>query len=117
MVEARADGCRRSGRAVDALIEERDPYCRGVLLLGLAANADTLAPDSRSAREPDLPRLRGRPHDLPRARRKWLAGDIDDAALVREVRANFEALIRAWHVARGTRGVSEAANGIEEAAA
>ncbi len=54
--------------AIDALIEERDPYCRGVLLLGQAADADALAAGFAEARvEPDLPRLRRRPHDLSRA--------------------------------------------------
>jgi len=87
---------------VDALIEARDPYCRGVLLLGLAANADTLAAGFANARASRTCRgfAVGRTifHEPSR---KWLAGDIDDAALVRAVRGNFEALIRAWRVARG----------------
>ena len=54
--------------AIDALIDERDPYCRGVLLLGLAATVDDArCRIRRSPREPDLPRFRRRPHDLPRA--------------------------------------------------
>jgi 5-dehydro-2-deoxygluconokinase len=53
---------------IDALIEARDPYCRGVLLLGLAANADTLAAGFAEARASrTCPRLRRRPHDLSRA--------------------------------------------------
>ena len=39
--------------AIDALIEERDPYCRGVLLLGQAADAGALAAafgEARSSR-------------------------------------------------------------------
>jgi 5-dehydro-2-deoxygluconokinase len=87
---------------VDALIEARDPYCRGVLLLGQAANAATLAAGFAEARESRTCRgfAVGRTifHEPSR---KWLAGHIDDAALVRAVRGNFEALIRAWHVARG----------------
>ena len=35
--------------------------------------------------------------------REWLAGRIDDATLVARIRANFEALIRVWREARGTR--------------
>jgi 5-dehydro-2-deoxygluconokinase len=101
---------------VDALIEARDPYCRGVLLLGQAANADTLAAGFAEARESRTCRgfAVGRTifHEPSR---KWLAGDIDDAALVRAVRVNFEALIRAWDVARGeNRGASK---GFKEAAA
>jgi 5-dehydro-2-deoxygluconokinase len=32
--------------------------------------------------------------------RRWLAGTIDDATLLREVRATFEMLIDAWRAAR-----------------
>jgi 5-dehydro-2-deoxygluconokinase len=82
-----------------------------VLLLGQAANADTLAAGFAEARESRTCRgfAVGRTifHD---ASRKWLAADIDDAALVRAVRMNFEALIRAWHVARDeSRGTAAAA--------
>jgi 5-dehydro-2-deoxygluconokinase len=103
--------------AIDALIETRDPYCRGVLLLGLAANADTLAAGFADARASRTCRgfAVGRTifHEPSR---KWLAGDIDDAALVRAVRANFESLIRAWHVARGERGADRVSAGVKEAA-
>jgi 5-dehydro-2-deoxygluconokinase len=102
--------------AIDALIEVRDPYCRGVLLLGQAANADTLAAGFAEARESRTCRgfAVGRTifHEPSR---KWLAGDIDDAALVRAVRANFEALIRAWHAARDAS--PGAAKGMKVAAA
>ena len=53
--------------AIDALIAERDPYCRGVVLLGLSAPIDALArgfADAAASRT--LPRIRGRAHDLPR---------------------------------------------------
>jgi 5-dehydro-2-deoxygluconokinase len=88
--------------AIDALIEERDPYCRGVLLLGQAAGADAMAAGFAEARTSRTCRgfAVGRTifHEPSRL---WLAGDIDDAALVRTVRANFEALIRAWRNIRG----------------
>jgi 5-dehydro-2-deoxygluconokinase len=101
---------------VDALIEARDPYCRGVLLLGQAANAATLAAGFAAARASRTCRgfAVGRTifHEPSR---KWLAGDIDDTALVRAVRANFEALIDAWRKARGES--SAPAKGMKEAAA
>ena len=88
--------------ALDALIEERDPYCRGVLLLGQAADIDVLAAGFAEARSSRTCRgfAVGRTifHEPSR---EWLAGDIDDAALVRAVRARFEALIRAWRDVRG----------------
>ena len=87
--------------AVDALIAERDPYCRGVVLLGLNAGIDVLADAFRDARHSASCRgfAVGRTvFEEPSA--KWLAGTIDDAALKRAVRANFEALIDAWQEAR-----------------
>ena len=88
-------------QAVDALIAERDPYCRGVLLLGLGAGAAELAEGFRAARDAKTCRgfAVGRTifHEPSR---HWLAGTIDDATLVTRVRDNFTSLINAW---RGTR--------------
>jgi 5-dehydro-2-deoxygluconokinase len=88
-------------QAIDALIGERDPHCRGVVLLGLNASIDTLARGFRDARASTTCRgfAVGRTVFQEPAT-KWLAGAIDDAELVRAVRANFEALIDAWHEAR-----------------
>jgi 5-dehydro-2-deoxygluconokinase len=88
-------------RAIDALIAERDPYCRGVLLLGLNAPIDKLAAGFREARASRSCHgfCVGRTifHEPSRA---WLAGEIDDKTLVQRVRASFEQLIGAWRDAR-----------------
>ncbi|KWN77442.1 5-dehydro-2-deoxygluconokinase [Burkholderia ubonensis] len=87
--------------AIDALIAERDPHCRGVVLLGLSASVDELtrgfpaAAASASCRGFTVGRTIF--HEPSRA---WLAGEIDDAALVARVRATFETLIGAWRAAR-----------------
>jgi 5-dehydro-2-deoxygluconokinase len=87
--------------AIDALIAERDPYCRGVVLLGLNAPIEALArgfadaAGSRSCRGFAVGRTIF--HEPARA---WLAGASDDAGLVTGVRSNFEALIDAWTEAR-----------------
>ena len=89
-------------RAIDALVQERDPYCRGVVLLGLNASIDELADSFNEARASKTCRgfLVGRTifHEPSR---RWLAGEIDDAGLIAEVRANFEALIKIWQRTRG----------------
>jgi 5-dehydro-2-deoxygluconokinase len=89
-------------RAIDALIAERDPYCRGVVLLGLAASPEALAAGFRDARASTTCRgfAVGRTifHEPARA---WLAGAIDDAKLRERVRATYEGLIDAWRGARG----------------
>ena len=87
--------------AIDALVAERDPYCRGVVLLGLSAPIDTLARGFADAAASRICRgfAVGRTifHDASRA---WLEGALDDAGLVAAVRQNFEALIDAWTAAR-----------------
>ena len=83
--------------ALDALIGKRDPYCRGVVLLGRNAPIDEIArgfadaAGSRCAKGFAVGRtIFGEPA------RAWLAGAIDDAGLVAAVRTSYEALIDAW---------------------
>ncbi len=91
-------------QALDALIEERDPYCRGVVLLGLNAPAADLAEgfaqaaDSRTCRGFAVGRTIF--HEPSRA---WFQGEIDDAGLVAQVRQRFSQLIEAWRSARHGR--------------
>ncbi|HAT32462.1 MAG TPA: 5-dehydro-2-deoxygluconokinase [Janthinobacterium sp.] len=91
-------------QAIDALVRERDPYCRGVVLLGLHASIEELAASFNEARDSATCRgfLVGRTifHEPSR---RWLAGEIGDAALIAEVRANFEALIQVWRRTRGAQ--------------
>ena len=90
--------------ALDALIAERDPYCRGVVLLGLSQPVDALVQGFRDAKGSRSCRgfAVGRTifHDPAR---DWLAGAIDDAALKARVRATYESLIDAWRAAMATK--------------
>jgi 5-dehydro-2-deoxygluconokinase len=88
-------------RAIDALIAERDPYCRGVVLLGLSASVEKLAAGFHEARASASCRgfAVGRSIFLEPSWH-WLAGEIDDAILVERVRATFERLIGAWREVR-----------------
>jgi len=95
-------------RSIDALIAERDPYCRGVLVLGLAADVATLAQGFRDARASASCRGFAVGRTIFHApARAWLAGEIDDARFKASVRETFEALVDAWDDAR--RGRREAA--------
>jgi 5-dehydro-2-deoxygluconokinase len=88
--------------AIDALIGERDPHCRGVVVLGLNAPVEALVAGFRDARA--AKRCRGFAVGrtiFQEPARQWLAGTIDDQALVAAVRATYEALIHAWRAARG----------------
>jgi 5-dehydro-2-deoxygluconokinase len=86
---------------LDALIQERDPYCRGVVLLGLNAPAETLAAGFRDAAKSTTCKgfAVGRTifHEPSRA---WLEGEIDDAGLIARVQSNFGFLIESWRDAR-----------------
>jgi 5-dehydro-2-deoxygluconokinase len=86
---------------LDALIQERDPYCRGVVLLGLNAPAEALAAGFREASSSTSCRgfAVGRTifHEPSRA---WLEGEIDDAGLISRVQSTFGFLIESWRDAR-----------------
>ncbi|MDH0746791.1 5-dehydro-2-deoxygluconokinase [Pseudomonas sp. GD03842] len=86
---------------LDALIRERDPYCRGVVLLGLNAPAESLAAGFREAGRSTSCRgfAVGRTifHEPSRA---WLEGEIDDAGLISRVQSTFGFLIESWRDAR-----------------
>ncbi|WP_338523876.1 5-dehydro-2-deoxygluconokinase [Pseudomonas batumici] len=86
---------------LDALIQERDPYCRGVVLLGLNAPAATLAQGFQQASQSRTCRgfAVGRTI-FQEPSRAWMAGEIDDEALIRQVQATFTGLIDAWRAAR-----------------
>jgi 5-dehydro-2-deoxygluconokinase len=95
---------REQWQAIDALIAERDPHCRGVVVLGLGASVDELKSGFREASHSATCKgfAVGRTifHGPARA---WLAGDIDDAKLIADVRATYESLINAWQSAREAR--------------
>ena len=86
---------------LDALIQARDPYCRGVLLLGLNAPAAALAEGFGHARNSTTCRgfAVGRTI-FQEPGRAWLAGEIDDATLIEHVQRTFVQLIDAWQAAR-----------------
>ena len=88
-------------QAIDALVHERDPYCRGVVLLGLNAPISQLAASFEAARHSTTCRgfMVGRTI-FQEPSRRWLAGQIDDGTLIAQVRANFEQLIHLWQQTR-----------------
>ncbi|CAM2157158.1 5-dehydro-2-deoxygluconokinase [Pararobbsia alpina] len=90
-------------KAIDALIAERDPYCRGVVLLGLSQPVDVLAEGFRDAAASTQCKgfMVGRTI-FGEPTRAWMAGEIDDATLKARVREIFESLIEHWRAARHT---------------
>ncbi|ACC70782.1 5-dehydro-2-deoxygluconokinase [Paraburkholderia phymatum] len=94
-------------QTVDALIQERDPYCRGVVLLGLSAPVEQMMEGFRAAAHSKTCKgfTVGRTifHEPSHA---WLAGEIGDDEVIARVRRTFETLIHSW---REHRGASHAA--------
>jgi 5-dehydro-2-deoxygluconokinase len=96
--------------ALDALIAERDPHCRGVLLLGLNAPFAELAAGFAAAAHSHSCRgfAVGRSIFVEPAR-AWLRRDIDDATLVERASQHFAELAALWRQARGERATSSPA--------
>jgi 5-dehydro-2-deoxygluconokinase len=88
-------------KQLDELIQERDPYCRGVVLLGLNAPAAALAEGFQQASQSQTCRgfAVGRTI-FQEPSRAWMAGEIDDETLIRQVQGTFVELIDAWRTAR-----------------
>jgi 5-dehydro-2-deoxygluconokinase len=82
---------------IDAVIAGADPYCRGVVLLGLDASPEALAAGFAAARAAASVKgfAVGRTIFFPAAR-AWLAGTMDDAAAVADMAGRFAALVDIW---------------------
>jgi len=86
---------------VAALVAARDPFCRGIVLLGQNAPVASLMRGFAAATGVAGVRGFAVGRTLWMApSRDWLAGRIDDAGLVAAAAANFGALIDAWREAR-----------------
>jgi 5-dehydro-2-deoxygluconokinase len=83
--------------AVDAAIAENDPYCRGVVLLGLDAPLPELEAAFRLAQTAKTVKgfAVGR-SIFGEAARGWLAGALDDEAAVAMMAERFGRLVDAW---------------------
>lgn len=91
----------RHWQALDALVQERDPYCRGAVILGLSQPLDQLLAGFAEARDSRIVRgfMIGR-SVWADASRAWLAGQIGDAELQARIADNFRQLIAGWRASR-----------------
>ena len=82
---------------IDAVIAGADPYCRGVVLLGLDASPEVLAEGFAAARTARSVKgfAVGRTIFFAAAR-AWLAGTMDDATAVTDMAGRFAALVDIW---------------------
>jgi 5-dehydro-2-deoxygluconokinase len=88
-------------RAIGALIEERDPWCNGVLLLGLDAPEDILQSSFASAAHTPVCRgfAVGR-SIFSAAANGWLRGAMNDEAAITDMASRYRRLIDFWQTQR-----------------
>ncbi|WP_296225064.1 bifunctional 5-dehydro-2-deoxygluconokinase/5-dehydro-2-deoxyphosphogluconate aldolase [Ralstonia sp. UBA689] len=81
---------------LEQLVAERDPHCRGAVILGLNQPLQYLIDSFRSATNPIVKGFMVGRTLWADASLKWLRGDIDDSTLINEVAGNFAQLADAW---------------------
>jgi 5-dehydro-2-deoxygluconokinase len=86
----------RGWSALAALVAERDPHCRGAVILGLNQPLQVLADSFILATNPIVKGFMVGRTLWASASLRWLRREIDDAALVTEVAQNFACLVDAW---------------------
>ncbi|MEK1929363.1 MAG: DUF2090 domain-containing protein, partial [Pararhizobium sp.] len=88
---------RNAWAAIDAVIEKRDPLCRGVVLLGLEAPYEVLKEGFAAARTSKTVKgfAVGRTI-FADASKAWLAGAMTDEQAIADMAGKFEALVNLW---------------------
>jgi 5-dehydro-2-deoxygluconokinase len=79
-----------------ALLGERDPYCRGAVILGLNQPLDVLAASFAQATNPVVKGFMVGRSIWASASLSWLRNELDDEGLITEVASNFAVLVQAW---------------------
>jgi 5-dehydro-2-deoxygluconokinase len=99
-LEPQADAAAWSATA--EVIRSNDPYCRGIVLLGLEAPEEELeAAFAIAAREPLVKGFAVGRTLFADAARKWLSGAITDDAAIADMARRFQRLVDAWRRASG----------------
>jgi 5-dehydro-2-deoxygluconokinase len=91
-------------KKIEATIVKHDPWCRGVVLLGLEAPQHEL--EAAFAATANAPIVRGFAVGrtiFNEAAEEWLAGRMSDEAAVGDMAGRFEKLTEAWLAARGQK--------------
>jgi 5-dehydro-2-deoxygluconokinase len=88
-------------RAIEKTVEMYDPYCRGIVMLGLEAPESELAAAFRVASSTTLVKgfAVGRTI-FADAADKWLAGKMTDEGAVVDMAARFKSLVSVWKETR-----------------
>ena len=88
----------------EAVIAKHDPWCRGIVLLGLEApQAELEAAFAATANAPIVKGFAVGRTLFADAAEKWLAGTISDAAAIDDMAARFQRLTESWLAVRGRK--------------
>ena len=99
-------GTQAAWDGVASTIEQHDPHCRGVLLLGLdALQAELQASFDLAARQPVCRGFAIGRTIFGAPARDWMRGEIDDDTAVTRMAATYASLIEAWERARARSGI------------
>ncbi len=94
-------GSQAAWDAIAAVIGKHDPYCRGVVLLGLDAPQEAIeASIAKAARQPICKGFAIGRTIFGAPARAWMAGEIDDDTAVARMAGTYGDLIRAWEAVR-----------------
>jgi 5-dehydro-2-deoxygluconokinase len=81
---------------LEALVTERDPYCRGAVILGLNQPLQVLADSFTLATNPIVKGFMVGRTLWATASLSWLKNEMDDQTFVKQVAHNFATLVEAW---------------------
>lgn len=86
--------------ALDEIVRNNDPYCRGAVILGLSQPLDQLVSDFHEARAPIVKGFMVGRSVWAEPLRAWLAGELDDEAFRDQVSERFLRLTHGWQQSR-----------------
>lgn len=89
-----------SWNALDQLVAQRDPHCRGAVILGLNQPLPALLRGFAQARAPVVKGFMIGRSVWQEPAVAWLRGDIEDAELVHRIATSFRTLIAGWQTSR-----------------
>jgi 5-dehydro-2-deoxygluconokinase len=99
-------------RNVAAVVEANDPWCRGVVILGLEASEQNLrASFAVAARHPLVKGFAVGRTIFAEAAKAWLRGEIDDARAVAMMAERYRRLAGLWDQARQKAASTEKTGG------
>ncbi|MEQ1536749.1 MAG: 5-dehydro-2-deoxygluconokinase [Burkholderiaceae bacterium] len=83
---------------LQVLVAERDPHCRGAVILGLNQPLQVLADSFAAATNPIVKGFMVGRTLWATASLSWLKNEIDDDAFVKQVAQNYSILVTAWRL-------------------